>query len=175
MSKKNCYHKSFVKNKYPLPKKGCVLYSNAKDSKLVRLVPVVGRDYHAFDDGKCSFSRHYVTTVKNVYSHMYFKKHFKEVYDRWVEDKKEIYWIFANTTDYFVEATNDYDDKEFQYFARTRQGGWFSIGYPDSMVGSRLDIDKRKWKNLMKYIDEWEMSDEDKKYYLELDKNIEKR
>ena len=163
MSKKNCYHKSFVKNKYPLPKKGCVLYSNKINGSLMKLVPVKGKEYHAYDDGKINFSRHYIAKVSNVYNHMYFKKHFKDIYDIWIKDKKNCYWIFKDSTDYFVETTNPYDDFDKEYFARSKNGGWFSIGYPDSMVGSRLDITGNLSKNLIKYIDDYNYTEEEKK------------
>lgn len=170
MSKKNCYHKTFIKNKYPLEdnhNKGCVVYSTKINGHKMNLVPIKGKEYHAYDDGKITFSRHYIVNVSNVYNHMYFRKHFKDIYDIWVKDKKNHYWIFKDTTDYFVETTNPYDNFDKEYFARTHQGGWFSIGYPDCMVGSRLDITGNISKNLIKYIDEYNYSEEEKKEILE--------
>ena len=90
-------------------------------------------------------------------------QYFKDIYDIWLKDKKNCYWIFKDSTDYFVETTNPYDDFDKEYFARSKNGGWFSIGYPDSMVGSRLDITGNLSKNLIKYIDDYNYTEEEKK------------
>ena len=82
----------------------------------MNLIPIKGKEYHAYDDGKITFSRHYIVNVSNVYNHMYFRKHFKDIYDIWVKDKKNHYWIFKDTTDYFVETTNPYDNFDKEYF-----------------------------------------------------------
>ena len=74
MSKKNQKHKVKPDNGYPLPQR-TVLYSHKKH---MQPVPEVGKRYHCFDDGKITFSRHYIIKVTEVLNHNAFKKKYPE-------------------------------------------------------------------------------------------------
>ena len=96
-------------------------------------VPEVGKKYHIFDDGKIRPSRHSITTIAEVIPFADFKD--EEILEAWHEEVEDNYWLFAQETDYFIRGTFEKDDD--QYFVRTVDGGWFSLGW----FGSRLDID----------------------------------
>ena len=54
---------------YPVPEKRTVLYSNKVDLDLMKLVPINGNEYNAYDDGKVNFSRHYVVKITILKPH----------------------------------------------------------------------------------------------------------
>jgi hypothetical protein len=94
-------------------------------------VPEVGKEYHTFDDGKINPSRHSIATITEIIP---FAEADTEMLDFWKQEVEDCYWLFAKETDYFVKA--EYAD-ETSYFVRTKDGGWFSLGW----FGARLDID----------------------------------
>lgn len=111
-------------------------------------VPEVGKEYHIFDDDKIRPSRHYLASITNIIS-------FEECTDTelqtaWKENVKEAYWLFATETDYFVKVASDFD-KDPLYFVRTVDGGWFSIDYPGTWMGARLDIDGSLYEKMKEY------------------------
>jgi hypothetical protein len=145
-------------NRYPLPDK-TVLYSRKKH---IKPVPQVGMKYHCFDDGKITFSRHYIVKITEVLGQMAFKRKYPEYFKMWLEDSKRCYWLYARTTDKFVVtgSLGDAND-QIEVFVRTKQGGWFSFSM--SFLGSgRLDVTGKLWDNLLSYIDEYDYSDEEK-------------
>lgn len=108
-------------------------------------IPIVGKHYHFFDDGKCGRSRHYVAKVKRIIP---FKEAHKiltpdgqrNLIQAWKSEVKTIHWLFAPETDCFVECDiPNYDDKPI-YFVRTLDGGWFSIDFTSCWQAGRLDI-----------------------------------
>jgi len=109
-------------------------------------VPEVGKEYHIFDDGKISMSRHYTAKIVEVIP--FEKCEDLELMSKWAEEVIECYWLFATATDYFVKAVSDYD-KNPLYFVRTTDGGWFSIDYPSVWMGARLDIDGRLYNKMI--------------------------
>ena len=94
-------------------------------------VPEVGKEYHAFDDGKIKPSRLEIVKIVELIP---FDKADEELLKEWKQNVEECYWLYALETDYFAKA--EYED-ETSYFVRTEDGGWFSMGW----FGSRLDID----------------------------------
>ena len=104
-------------------------------------IPEVGKEYHAFDDGKIKPSRHFIVTVDEVIS---FKAADETLLKIWREEVKQCYWLYATKTDYFIKAV--YDDKT-SYFVRTKDGGWFSMGW----FGARLDIDGSLYEKMKEY------------------------
>ena len=108
-------------------------------------VPEVGKEYHVFDDGKISPSRHSITTITEVIPFAEFKD--TDVLEIWHLEVEDCYWLYATETDYFVKA--EYDD-EMAYFVRTKDGGWFSLG----VVGARLDIDGSLYNNMIEQFGE---------------------
>lgn len=102
-------------------------------------IPEVNKEYHAFDDGKINPSRHYIAKIVEVIP---FKKIDVVTLCDWRDEVDECNWLYAPETDYFVKAEFA---KEAQYFVRTVDGGWFSIGW----FGARLDVDGKLYKNMV--------------------------
>lgn len=132
--------------------------------------PEIGKEYHFWDDGKNSPSRHYICKIVDIISLEqskniilkftqfnpmcdYFNKHFKGIideednifpkmslYDIWMCQKETYDWIFANPT---------YDDNDL-YCAYVKYGGWFSLDIQSSWQGGTLDIDNKVWDYVMK-------------------------
>lgn len=119
-------------------------------------IPQVGEILPAFDDGKIRLSRLYFAEIIEVITFNDAKTinvcdadgNSINLIDAWEAEKKDIYWLFADDTDYFVRAKVKGDIYEDQWFARTKDGGWFSMGYIDRMIGARLDSD-------MELFDSW--------------------
>jgi len=139
-----------------------------KKQKEKENLPVVGKDYHFFDDGKITHSRHYIAKIlevipieeaKNIiistprkYDYVTNQNVFIDMslYDIWVDEAKEIDWIFANDTDYIIKSSIPKYDDDPIYFARTKDGGWFSMDVTNWWQGGRLDIDGKLYENLTK-------------------------
>lgn len=127
-------------------------------------IPQVGEILPAFDDGKIRLSRLYYAEIIEVIAFDKAKDievcdtdgNSISLVDAWEAEKKDIYWLFADDTDYFVRAKVKGDVCEDQWFARTKDGGWFSMGFANSLVGATLDSD-------MKLFNSW--SDPSHPYY----------
>jgi hypothetical protein len=104
-------------------------------------VPEVGKEYHAFDDGKIKPSRLEVVKIMELIP---FDKVDEELLKDWKQNVEECYWLYASETDYF--AKGEYDD-ETSYFVRTEDDGWFSLGW----FGSRLDIDGSLYEKMKEW------------------------
>ena len=136
-------------NGYPLPDR-TVLYSRKKH---MQPVPEVGEEYHCFDDGKISLSRHYTVKVKEVLGHMAFRKKYPEYFRAYVEYAGACFWLYSRRTDVFVVTEADdkgrNDEYKTEVFVRTKRGGWFSIGYPSSLYCGELDVTGRLYIGLV--------------------------
>lgn len=97
-------------------------------------IPKIGQTYNCFDDGKITHSRLYTVDVKDVVA---FHKIDEDTKKHWREQVEQCYWLYAEETDYFVLTENGEDGDAV--FARTKNGGWFSLG--DFMNSGRLDVD----------------------------------
>lgn len=111
-------------------------------------VPEGGKEYHIFDDGKISPSRHFIAKVDEVIPFAQCADPESELNKAWKENVEECYWLFAKETDYFVKATSSYDANPL-FFVRTTDGGWFSIDYPNVWMGARLDIDGKLYNKMI--------------------------
>ena len=130
------------KNKYPLPQR-TVLYTNIKR---IQPVPEVGKKYHCFDDGKITFSRHFIIQVDEVLGHQQFKKKYPEEFQVYRGAVKDYYWLYSTHSDKFV-ITYKGENDELGVYVRTKQGGWFGIGgYWNS---ARLDSSGIIWNTLI--------------------------
>ena len=114
-------------------------------------VPEVGKEYHIFDDGKISPSRHYTAKIVEVIPFEECSN--KVLLETWAQEVQAYKWRYATVTDYFVKAESDFD-KNLLYFVRTLDGGWFSIDYPNVWMGARLDIDGSLYKSMVEYFGE---------------------
>ena len=144
-----------MKNKYPLPTR-TVLYSHKKH---IQSVPEVGKKYHCFDDGKITFSRHYIIKVDKVLGHQQFKKKYPDQFKQYRIVVKQCYWLYSTHSDKFI-ITHDGENHEFGVYIRTKQGGWFGIG--DLFNCGELDVTGEIWNNLVKRINDFNYTEEEK-------------
>jgi hypothetical protein len=108
-------------------------------------VPEVGKEYHVFDDGKISPSRHSIVRITEVIP--FADVNHKAFLEEWQQEVQDCYWLYAKETDYFVKAERD---DETDYFVRTKDGGWFSLGF----FGARLDIDSSLYNKMQELLQE---------------------
>lgn len=99
---------------------------------ILKNIPIVGNQYNCFDDGKISESRKYQVTIKEIIP---FDEINKKTLKQWKEESNQCDWLYAPQTDVFVITDNG---DETETFVRTKDGGWFSMGFLNS---GRLDID----------------------------------
>lgn len=109
-------------------------------------VPEVGKEYHTFDDGKVKPNRHSIITITDVIPSTEFKN--STIISVQEHEVQSCYWLYAEETDYFVIGT--YDKEELEYFVRTKEGGWFSLGF----FAARLDIDGSLYNNMVEFFGE---------------------
>ena len=103
-----------------------------------KLIPNVNQTCMFFDDGKISYSRMYQATVKQVMVYDDAPDKVKKAFER---ESKAHDWIWNKTTDYIIACDiKDYDNNLI-WFARTVDGGWFSMDVDKSWQGGRLDVD----------------------------------
>ena len=101
-------------------------------------IPKVNQTCMFFDDGKVSYNRMYQATVKQVMVYDDAPDKVKKAFER---ESKTHDWIWDKTTDYIIACDiKDYDNNLI-WFARTVDGGWFSMDVDKSWQGGRLDID----------------------------------
>lgn len=101
-------------------------------------IPKVNQTCMFFDDGKISYSRMYQATVKQVMVYDDAHDKVKKAFER---ESKEHDWIWNDTTDYIVACEIKDYDRNLIWFARTVDGGWFSMDVDKAWQGGRLDID----------------------------------
>lgn len=93
-------------------------------------IPVVGKTYHYFDDGKIKLSRRGEVVVTEVIA---FKDIDQNTLNYWQAEVEECDWLYAPKTDFFVKVDTFFDI----IFVRTKDDNWFSFGF----LAGRLDID----------------------------------
>lgn len=101
-------------------------------------IPKVNQTYMFFDDGKISYSRMYQATVKQVMVYDDAPDKVKKAFER---ESKTHDWIWNKTTDYIIACDIKDYDKNLIWFARTVDGGWFSMDVDKEWQGGRLDVD----------------------------------
>lgn len=91
-------------------------------------MPVVGREYDYFDDGKISETRRRNIIITDIISFECIDDIIKK---QWIDEVVYCDWLYAETTDYFVIGEFlPYDaEDEPCIFVRTKDGGWFSLGF----------------------------------------------
>lgn len=126
-------------------------------------VPEVGKYYHFWDDGKTSPGRHYIARVERLVpiadSANIIVQHFdydigdlvpRSLLFVWNLEKDEKDWIFAENTDYLVEVSCPKYDENNLWFARTADGGWFSVDIQSSWQGGKLDVTGEIYDSVLK-------------------------
>ena len=112
---------------------------NSKQMKFSeKPIPKVNQTCMFFDDGKISYSRMYQATVKQVMVYDDAPDKVKKAFER---ESKTHDWIWNKTTDYIIACDIKDYDKNLIWFARTVDGGWFSMDVDNSWQGGRLDVD----------------------------------
>ena len=129
-------------------------------------IPQIGKEYHFFDDGKISDSRHYIAKVielipieeaKNIiistprdYNINTGQNLFVDMslYDIWVDEKERCDWLYNDDTDYIIKASIPKYDEDPIYFAKTKNNGWFSMDVTNWWQSGRLDIDGKLYEQL---------------------------
>ena len=143
------------KNKYPLPTR-TVLYSHKKHLKPI---PEIGKKYHCFDDGKITFSRHFIIHVDEVLGHQQFKKRYLEEFKQYRKCVKNNYWLYSTHSDKFI-IVHKGENGELGVYVRTKQGGWFGIG--SWWNSATLDSTGELWDGLVNRIDDFDYTEEEK-------------
>lgn len=122
-------------------------------------IPEVGKRYHCFDDGKITFSRHFIIKVDEVLGFMQFKKKYPEMVKSYLETIRICYWLYTKSSDKFVITFKGEND-ELGVYVRTKDGGWFGIG--DWYNSAILDVTGKLWDNLVKNLDDFDYTEEEK-------------
>jgi hypothetical protein len=99
-------------------------------------IPILGKTYHYFDDGKIKASRRGEVVITEVIP---FEKIDEYTLDYWQEEVEECDWLYAQKTDFFVKAESTLFGSPYNeiIFVRTIDDDWFSFGFR----AGRLDID----------------------------------
>lgn len=102
-------------------------------------VPIIGKIYDYFDDGKIRESRRSPVIITEVIPFENINNHTKKF---WKREVKECPWLYANTTDYFVKGiiTNHDKSTENVIFVRTIKNEWFSLGFLTAGLLAELDF-----------------------------------
>ena len=141
-------------------------------------VPVIGKYYYFFDDGKTIPSRCYKAKVVRIipygecdleyeiydyYCKCKIPKTLKDIHKEEVDDHRQSEnftvlnggdttpgkpWLYAEETDFFVECEIPGYDENTIWFVRTVQGGWFSIDVQSSWQHGSLDVDGSIYKEI---------------------------
>lgn len=136
-------------------------------------VPVIGKYYYFFDEGKTSPSRCYKAKVIRVipydecdleyeiydyYCDCKISKTLKDIHKEEVDENFNVLngsdttpvksWLYAEETDFFVECEIPGYDENTIWFVRTVQGGWFSIDVQSSWQYGSLDVDGSIYKEI---------------------------
>lgn len=154
------------------------IWQKKNNIKMKEKLPIVGKKYHFFDDGKCGPSRHYIAEVKEVITVKEAKTRevpcvvdddgkesdFRPLIKIWRNEVKGHDFLFPNKTDYFVRCSVPKYDKNDLWFVRTRDGGWFSLDIQSFWQGGRLDVSGEIYQEIKELFD----SDHYDGYYDEL-------
>lgn len=146
-------------------------------------IPEVGKEYHFWDDGKSSPSRHYICRCERIVKSIKEAKAIKftlrkyanflkdspyteyevSLYDVWKDSVKKHYWLIAEDTDAFVEISCPKYDENNLWAVRTKDGGWFTLDIQSSWQGGDVDVTGKKYEYIVENAyDEgnWELADE---------------
>ena len=143
--------------------------------KLNKPIPEVGKEYHFWDDGKSSPTRHFICRCERVIPYKEAKNIVFELKDYpdpknselfipykvslkeiWKKESSHANWLFAEDTDYFVEISCPVYDDNNLWAARTKDGGWFILDIQSSWQGGEIDIDGEHYQSI---IDSYELDE----------------
>ena len=102
------------------------------------LLPILGKTYHYFDDGKINTGRRMDVVITEIIP---FDKIDEETLFLWEKEAEECNWLYAKDTDYFIKGDLIVSDNKIEkiVFVRTvnYNDHWFSLGW----WGGTLDVD----------------------------------
>ncbi len=102
-------------------------------------IPKKGKIYNFFDDGKIRVGRMYKAYVKKIIP---FNKADIHLKIHLVDNSLDCDWIWNGYTDYFVGCYIPRYDNHLVWFARTVNGGWFSMDIQSWWQGGLLDVSR---------------------------------
>ena len=129
-------------------------------------LPEIGKEYHFFDDGKIYPGRHFICKVERIITPEDAKeisvvvpvyneetkendKHIRTLFVQYSDEVKEYGWIYAEKTDYLIEASCPTYDINNLWFVRDKDGGWFSINIQSWWQSGTLDVDGSIYKGII--------------------------
>jgi hypothetical protein len=139
--------------------------------------PTIGTEYYFWDGEKTSPSRLYkckceriitpeeTKNIKVKVPHWDFDCHceyFEEesLYEHWKAEVLNNDWLYSDDTDFFIECScPKYDDNNL-WFVRTKEGDWYSMNIQNSWQRGCLDIDGKKYKNVIEDYKNWANTDD---------------
>ena len=121
----------------------------------MKAVPEIGEEYHFFDDGKTGPSRHYICRVERIIpkeeaKNIVFSSIDRTLYDIWRYEVRWHDWLYAVDTDFFVEASCPTYDEHNLWFARKKDGGWFSMDIQSGWQSGELDVTGKIFDSIVK-------------------------
>ena len=139
--------------------------------KKIKNLPEVGKEYHFWDDGKKSMSRHYICRIERIITPEEAKNIIVQtpdwdpytnetkmvnisLYNHWLCEVKHCDWIYNEDTDFFVEASCPTYDEYNLWFVRSKDNGWFSMDIQHGWQSGDLDINGKIFEDVIKYIEE---------------------
>ena len=139
--------------------KDCTIKSkDIMEQKQNNNIPEIGNEYHFFDDGKTSLSRHYVCRCERVITPeeakaITFGLDDGEItlYEIWKDESSKCDFLFAKDTDFFVEVSCPSYDENNLWAVRTKDGGWFTLDVQSSWQGGRVDVTGEIFDNVVRF------------------------
>lgn len=94
---------------------------------------VIGKTYTNYDDGKISPSRESKVTIVEKIP---FKEVEESIKQQWEYESRICNWLYRPTTDYFLKTSED------EYYVRTLNNGWFSLGWGGRLYETPVDFEE---------------------------------
>lgn len=113
--------------------------------EVMNQLPEINKTYYCYSDGKIKLSRQCQVQLIELIP---FDKINQEILEFWKEEIKEIDWLFAEKTDYFIKGLIDdgFGKMEEVYFVRANEG-WYSIAYNDFNLRLDYNNELTNWLN----------------------------
>lgn len=124
-------------------------------------IPIVNKTYYFYEDGKISKTRQKSVVVTEVLTNIPYKAKYPEKFRTWLSEKKSYYYLYRDTTDYFVNAVNKDNAKEIFTFVRSKIKSLPWISFGGFLTYGVLDVTNELTNELNERIKRINNSDED--------------
>lgn len=104
-------------------------YKNLEDVNNI----IIGKTYISYDDGKIKPSRESEVVIIEKIP---FKEASVELHNMWVTEVETCHWLYNPVTDYFLKTSED------EYYVRTLNNGWFSLGWGGRLYETPVDFEE---------------------------------